>query len=126
MVVAAHPDDEVLGPGGTVKLLTGMGARVLTVIGCNGRPGREAVVEETGCRVGALLGVERVLFLRHPNRRLETLALAEVTRRVEKIVAQVRPTMVLTHHGGDLNRDQRTCHDAVLTAARPMTGYPVQ
>ncbi|HEX6988402.1 MAG TPA: PIG-L family deacetylase, partial [Bacillota bacterium] len=126
LVVAAHPDDEVLGPGGTVKLLAGMGARIRTVIACNGRPGREELVEEIARRVGVSLGVERVMFLRYPNLRLETFALAEVTRRLEGIIEEGRPTMVLTLHGGDLNRDHRTCFDAVLTASRPTRGCPVR
>src|SRR5690606_20746617 len=92
----------------------------------NGRPGREEIVEEIARRVGASLGVEEVRFLRYPNLRLETFALAEITRRLEQIIAEFRPTLVLTHHGGDLNRDHRTCFDAVLTASRPVAGCPVR
>lgn len=126
LVVAAHPDDEVLGPGGTIKRLAGLGARILTVIACNGRPGCEQVVEDIAGGVGEALGVERVMFLRYPNLRLETYALAEVTRRLEQIIDGFQPTMVLTHHGGDLNRDHRTCFDAVLTAVRPVANCPVR
>ena len=126
LVVAAHPDDEILGPGGTIKRLADLGARILTVIACNGRPGQEQVVEDIARRVAHSLGVEQVMFLRYPNLRLETFALAEVTRRLERIIADFRPAAVFTHHGGDLNRDHRTCFDAVLTATRPLQDCPVR
>ena len=126
LVVAAHPDDEVLGPGGTMKRLVDLGARVLTVIACRGRPGQEEVVEPIARQVGRLLGVEDVVFLHFPNLHLETFPLVEVARQIERIIAGFQPTLVLTHHGGDLNRDHRVCFDAVLTATRPVRGCPVR
>ena len=120
LVVAAHPDDEVLGPGGTLKRLADQGARVRIVIACRGRPGYEDVVEECAHRAGVVLGAEEVLLWRLPNLRLDTLPLIELVRRIEAVSADFRPTIILTHHGGDLNRDHQACFEATVVALRPL------
>lgn len=126
LIVAAHPDDEVLGPGGTVKRLVDLGARALIVIACTGRPGHEAAVEDSARQVGGMLGADDVVFLRFPNLRLESFPLVEVVRRLEQIIASFRPTTVFTHHGGDVNRDHQVCFRATVTATRPLRECPVR
>ena len=128
LVIAAHPDDEVLGCGGTMAKHAAGGDTVHTLFladGVSARPaegGREAIDErkEAAMRAAQALGVEPPRFLDLPDNRLDTLALLDVVRPVEEVVAALTPAIVYTHHGADLNVDHRVAHQAVMTACRPL------
>jgi LmbE family N-acetylglucosaminyl deacetylase len=61
-----------------------------------------------------------------PDNRFDTLPLLKVVKIVEERIARLRPEVVYTHHGGDLNVDHQVTNRAVLTATRPMAGHPVR
>lgn len=130
LVIAAHPDDEVLGLGGTVARHAASGDEVTAVIAADGTAGDRtdglARRLETHARAAAdVLGVGAVRFLRGPDQRLDTQPLLELTERIEAIVREVGPDVVYTHHWGDLNRDHRIVSEAVQVACRPVgTAYP--
>jgi LmbE family N-acetylglucosaminyl deacetylase len=130
LIVAAHPDDEVLGVGGTVARLAEAGARVHLLIVAEGGTGREAdhaaALRAAAGRAAHVLGARPPRFLGLPDQRLDTLPLIEVTRAIERVVAEVAPAAVYTHHGGDLNRDHQIVHEAALVACRPLPGAPVR
>jgi len=71
------------------------------------------------------LGAEAPRFAGFPDNRLDTVARLEVVQAVEGAVRALGPTIVYTHHGGDLNIDHRIAHEAVLTACRPTPGHTV-
>lgn len=131
LVIAAHPDDEVLGCGGTIArhradgdqvsllfLADGVGARGDTSARTAELPARRAA----GDAAAELLGATAPIYLDFPDNRLDTVALLDLVQAVERVAAEIRPGRVYTHHGGDLNIDHRICHQAVLTAFRPMAG----
>jgi N-acetylglucosamine malate deacetylase 1 len=126
LVVAAHPDDEVLGCGGAIARHADRGDAVEIAFiadGVNARAGGSAKLDHRRAaarRAGKILKTREPRFLDYPDNRLDGIPLLEVTQAVEKIVAEVSPTLVYTHHGGDLNVDHRTVHQAVITALRPM------
>ena len=60
-----------------------------------------------------------------PDNRFDSVDLLDVVRLVEAEIARVRPTLVLTHHHGDVNVDHRVTHEAVLAATRPVPGGTV-
>jgi len=126
LIVAAHPDDEILGVGGTIGKLTARGAEVAIVILCNGRPSLEERMSAVTKVAGHVLGVREVRTLNHPNLRLETYPVAEIAGQLEKIFADFKPETVLTHHYGDVNRDHFAAYHAVLTAARPLSSCCVE
>src|SRR5688572_21751171 len=136
LVVAAHPDDEALGCGGTIAKLATAGATVCVAFiadGVSARMDSEAANSRklTARRVAAgkacsLLGARAEFFGDFPDNRLDTVPLLSLAQCVEALIAKHRPDMLLTHHGGDLNVDHRLVHQAVVTACRPQPGSQVR
>lgn len=135
LIVAAHPDDEVLGCGGTLALLADQGAQVQVAFLADGvfsrdpSPGRQAelaarrTAAQKACDV---LGVKSVSFGDFPDNRMDTVALLDIIKAVEELIAARQPDTIFTHHAGDLNIDHRRIHEAVVTACRPQQGHPVK
>lgn len=122
LVIAAHPDDEVLGCGGTLARLTAAGERATVVIACAGRPGRSGphgVFDDAQVqRAAAILGVRDLEYLRFADQTLDTMAMTDLIDPLERIVHAVRPRVVLCQHA-DLNRDHYVLNRAALVATRP-------
>lgn len=123
LVIAAHPDDELLGCGGTVALHARAGDEVTSVIVCEGeslRYGPDGVGQRLHIRRAAdILGVRRVHTLDFPDQRLDTRTLTDIITPLEQIVREVRPDLVYVQHGGDINRDHQILFQAALVATRP-------
>lgn len=137
LIVAAHPDDEVLGCGGTIKRLSEMGYAVCVAImgegitSRYGSPGeaKSAPVNnlhDCSRQAAVLLGVTELLFHDLPDNRFDTVPLLEIIKIVEDLIERFQPRTIYTHHGGDLNVDHSILHRAVLTASRPSAGHPVE
>ena len=137
LVIAAHPDDEVLGCGGTIKRLTRDGDEVTVAVLGEGltsrasKPDRalsaKASTIEDQCRGAArLLGVRDVLFFGLPDNRFDTVPLLDIVKMLEDVIARTRPSVVYTQHGGDLNIDHALTFRATLAATRPMQGRTVR
>jgi LmbE family N-acetylglucosaminyl deacetylase len=132
LVVAAHPDDEVLGMGGTLAVHTDRGDQVRVVVVTDGSstqyPGDaelRARKEEEAVRAAAELGVIDYVHLDLPDMRLDTLAHVEVNGIVEEQVRAFAPEVVYTAHP-DVNRDHRVLFDSVAVATRPVPGQVVR
>ena len=123
LVIAAHPDDELLGCGGTVALHTKNGDHVTSVIVCEGeslRYGAGAVGQAEHMRAAAkTLGVDDVRLLGFADQQLDKHTLTEIITPLEKIVAETKPTIVYCQFGGDINRDHQLLFKAALVALRP-------
>lgn len=140
LVIAAHPDDEVLGCGGTIAKLSEQGAKVHLAfladgVGARGAQGgalsAQEQIELEQRRVAAqqaadILGAASIRFDDLPDNRLDSVPLLEITQRAEALIARHRPSTVFTHHAGDLNIDHRRVHQAVITACRPQRGHTVR
>ena len=137
LVVAAHPDDEVLGCGGTIARLAEEGHVIFVAIlgeGITSRYERRKEADKMLVRglrdcsrkVGDLLGIKDLFFFDLPDNRFDTVPLLDVVKIIEKLVKRLRPEIVYTHHVGDLNVDHSVVHKAVLTATRPLPGHPVR
>ena len=137
LVVAAHPDDEVLGCGGTIKRLSSEGHNVYTAIlgeGITSRDGlnkdeKESKVEqlkEAAKEAGRLLGTEETFMYNLPDNRFDTVPILEIVKRIESLITKIRPEIIYTHSGSDLNIDHQLTFRAVLTAARPVPGSSVK
>lgn len=123
LVIAAHPDDEVLGCGGTIALHVRAGDPVTAVIACEGEslrygPGGVGQAEHTR-RAAETLGVTDVRRLGFADQRLDTIPLTELIAPLERIVAEVQPHIVYCQYGGDVNRDHELLFKALLVATRP-------
>jgi LmbE family N-acetylglucosaminyl deacetylase len=120
LVIASHPDDEILGCGGTLKKLINDGFEVITVITAKGRKEEEHCMQEFMTLANKHLGIKEVIFLQYPNLKLETYPLHDIVKEFETIIEEKQPDIIFTHHYGDLNRDHQVTFQAVLTATRPM------
>lgn len=137
LVVAAHPDDEVLGCGGTIARLSVEGHNVSILIlgeGITSRyedpsqvdPKELDTFHEHCKKVGTSLGAKDVSLANLPDNRFDTIPLLTIVKEVEKKIEEVKPEVVYTQHGGDLNIDHSLLFRAVMTAVRPMEGSPVK
>jgi LmbE family N-acetylglucosaminyl deacetylase len=136
MVVAAHPDDEVLGCGGTIARLAESDAVHIVILGegiTSRYADRNAVsgaeVEQLRAdaqAVAALLGAKSVEFGGLPDNRFDQVPLLDVIKILESAVDRLRPEIVYTHHPGDLNIDHLITFRSVITATRPVQGHPVR
>ena len=122
LIIAAHPDDELLGSGGTIKKLINHGYHVITVIIAKGRKEEEQNMKLNVIKANQHLGVEETIFLEYPNLLLETFPLHVITKEIESLVAKHKPAIIFTHHYGDINMDHQILFQAVLTAVRPLPG----
>lgn len=132
LVVAAHPDDEVLGCGGTITKHVAAGDRVHVLILGEGATARDESrdvsaraneiqsLQKAAAAAARELGAEPPRFAGLPDNRLDGVDLLDVVKVVEVAVGELRPVVVYTHHVGDLNVDHRIAHQAVVTACRPL------
>jgi N-acetylglucosamine malate deacetylase 1 len=136
LIVVAHPDDEVLGCGGTIAKLANEGTLVHVVFLADGISSREngttlqfdqlkarRVAAKTACDI---LGVRSVSFGDFPDNRMDTVAMLDITQNIERHISANSPKTVITHHSGDVNVDHRRTLEAVITACRPQVGHPVK
>ena len=127
LVIAAHPDDEILGVGGTVLKHTGRGDEVVTIVACEGESlryeGSEPGMKSQSQRAAEILGVQRLECLDFPDQGLDRFTLTEIITPIEKVVRELRPDTVYCQYGGDVNRDHELLFKAVLVATRPTEAF---
>lgn len=133
MIIAAHPDDEVLGAGGTLMRHAEEGDDVYCLILGTGALSREKAgskdveaLDSAAKESAKILGFRDIWFSRFPDNRFDSVDLLQIIKEVEKHVEKTKPEIVYTHHGGDLNIDHKLTFDAVLTACRPIKGCSVR
>jgi LmbE family N-acetylglucosaminyl deacetylase len=124
VVVAAHPDDEILGAGATFARHALAGDTVHAVVMAEGatsryEAGMKESLHEAGERAARAIGFASIRFESLPDQRLDTVPLIEVTQRVETILEELDPAIVYTHFSGDVNLDHGVVSRAVWTACRP-------
>ena len=131
LVIAAHPDDEVLGCGGTMAWHAAKGDRVCVLILGEGATARHANRRDDAAqrqvaklRVAAraaskLLRVSELTVESFPDNQFDTVPLLELVKVIERVKTRCRPDTIYTHHAGDVNVDHRRVHHAVIAACRP-------
>lgn len=138
LVVAAHPDDEILGCGGTMALHSQRGDEVYVLILGEGvtsrdeqrdREGREKEIAELKHQVEAankIVGTKKSFLFDFPDNRFDSLPLLDIIKVIEKVKNEIKPCTIYTHHQGDLNIDHQITFKAVLTACRPLENESVK
>lgn len=131
LIVAAHPDDEALGCGGTLARLSASGiqAHVLFMTdGVSSRPGStdQNARRQAAASAAEILGLNPPTFHDFPDNAMDTVSLLDVVRVVEATIERIAPKAVFTHHHGDLNVDHQVVHRAVITACRPQPSHVVE
>jgi LmbE family N-acetylglucosaminyl deacetylase len=131
LVIAPHPDDEVLGCGGVIARHSARGDSVQVVVVSRGAPDifPQEEVEQTRSELAAahqLLGVEEVHFLDFPAPRLDMVPGHELADRLTRLVREIQPQTVYAPHWGDLHSDHKAVYWATMVATRPNCGSRVQ
>lgn len=134
LVIAAHPDDEVIGVGGTMAKHMAVGDSVKVVIMAEGITSRDSERDRSArsrdlrdlataaSEANQRLGVDDVQLLSFPDNRMDSVDLLEITKVIEGLIQSYNPSIVYTHHVSDVNIDHRQIHHAVITALRPIRG----
>jgi len=130
LIVAAHPDDELLGAGATLRKHAKAGDAVFACILGQGAMSRtdgssQEVdrLKNQANKAGRIIGFTDVRFSDFPDNAFDTVSLLAIAKAVEDAVKAVKPDIVYTHHGGDLNIDHRLTFQSVLTACRPCNDF---
>ena len=129
-IVVAHPDDEVLGCGGTIAKYAKEGSKVYCLFLGRGKSSRgvngpvlkkqQAVLMQEARKAAEILGISKTFFEDFPDQQYDSVPILKIIQAVEKIKNRIKPNIVFTHHAGDLNIDHHITFKAVLTACRPL------
>lgn len=125
LIIAAHPDDEVLGMGATIKKISQSNNVHLCVVseGASAQYDNDEMIEirKDSCKKsGKRLGISEYNFLELPDMKLDTIPHLELNRALEKIIKKIKPEIVYTTPYHDLNLDHRKVFESTLIATRPI------
>ena len=129
LIIAAHPDDEILGCGGIIKKYSNEQDFFVVIMtgGADGRYGSdmEAKLRQNAKQANGLIGTKELFFENFPNQQLETIPLGSIIQSIEAYIADLKPNRVFTHFANDLNKDHQILAEATFTATRPIVGQIV-
>lgn len=138
LIVAAHPDDEVLGCFGTVSKLIKEGYEAYTLILGEGKTSRldTRKVEENKEQLEILndeikkandiIGIKKCFVYDFPDNRFDSVDLLDIIKVISKIKEEIKPDIIFTHYENDLNIDHKITYQAVITATRPIENESVK
>jgi LmbE family N-acetylglucosaminyl deacetylase len=138
MIIAAHPDDEILGCGGTISRLTKEGKTALTLVLGGGITARRPIsqkdsssaeveaLKKQALKANKIVGVRKVIMYDFPDNRFDQVPLLEIVKIIEKVKNEFKPDIVFTHYEKDLNIDHRITYQAAITASRPLPGETIK
>lgn len=124
LVVAAHPDDEILGVGGTLLKHKAQGDKLFVCMVTRAYEPQwtktyiQSKLEEAK-KVDRILGIDKRVYCGFPTVRLNTIAQGEFNKKISEVIDQTNPDVVYTHFEHDLNKDHGIIFNAVMVATRP-------
>ena len=132
LVVAAHPDDEVLGVGGTIPLIKQQGGNVTVVIVTDGSStqyeGDGDILSrkhDHSRRANEILGTDEVIQWDYPDMRLDTIEHRALNSSFERLIWDRGFDTVFVQNGDDVNLDHQLIYRSIMVATRPIPGQPV-
>jgi LmbE family N-acetylglucosaminyl deacetylase len=137
LIIAAHPDDEVLGCFGSVAKLIKKGYEAYTLILGEGKTSRYKKRELSNkeeilnlrreiIKANESIGIKKVYIQDFPDNRFDSVDLLEFVKVIEEIKREIKPNIIFTHYKNDLNIDHQITYKAVITATRPMKDESVE
>jgi len=150
LVIAAHPDDEVLGMGGTITKYVKNGDSVKIIIMATGIFSRRSSnntnsntyevdekilkkmskqvqnLQKDAIKSSKIMGVKDIEFLNFPDNEMDKKSNLEITKKIEHVISKFKPDIVFTHSQHDVNIDHRIIYDATITATRPFSKFKVK
>jgi len=124
LVIAAHPDDEVLGMGGTIKKYSKKGAKITLCVISEGVTAqyldkKMIEIRKDSCRKSSkILGIDNIIFFDFPDMKLDTISQLEINQKLEEVILKINPDIVFTPEP-DQNNDHRIVFESTLIATRP-------
>lgn len=131
LVIAPHPDDEVLGCGGAIARHADLGDEVHILVVTRGDPelypdDDEEAIRQESFAAHQVLGVTQTHFLEFPAPRLDTIPSYQLAAAIAQVMHQLQPQIVYLPHHGDIHVDHQRVYQATLVAARPINGCSVR
>ena len=130
LIIAAHPDDEILGCGGTIAKYCRTHEFYVLVLTSGAEMRYDKSMEDKlrkqTISAGQLVGINTSYLENLPNQQLDNIPILTITQIIEKYIEQIEPDIVFTHHGGDLNKDHKIAYQATMTAVRPLSDQIVR
>ncbi len=136
LILAAHPDDEVLGCGGTIARYSAEGNFIHVAFLSDGVYSREdkkdikdkelSLRREAAKSALKVLGVQSISFNNFPDNQMDTIATIEVAKTIEDLIKKHKPNVIFTHHFGDVNVDHKKVHEATVVACRSQPNHSVK
>lgn len=150
LVIVSHPDDEILGMGGTLKKLSKKKHRIKVVFMATGIFARRStnyknvtkyVVENKitehmesqiqnlhrdarkACKI---VGITDVEFVDFPDNEMDMVSNLQITKKIEEKIEEFNPTTIFTHSPHDINIDHRLTYNATITATRPVVNHGIE
>lgn len=134
MAIVAHPDDEILGLGGTLVkhnknndelycLILGEGVTSRKDLDENKKKRKLKDLKKQTRKAGQFIGFKDIFFSDFPDNRFDELSLLNIIQEVENYVDEIKPEIIYTHYYDDLNIDHQKTFEAVITATRPFGNY---
>tara|TARA_Y100000996_G_scaffold160817_1_gene124452 strand:+ start:2652 stop:3293 length:642 start_codon:yes stop_codon:yes gene_type:complete len=128
LVIAPHPDDEVLGMGGTIRKLSNNKHKIILCVVSEGASAQyddakmKQVRKDSCKKSGKILGISNFHFLNFPDMKLSSIPHLEINQELEKIIKKYKPKIVYTSPKNDLNRDHEEVFNSTLVSCRPQSG----
>jgi LmbE family N-acetylglucosaminyl deacetylase len=131
LVIATHPDDEVLGCGGVIARHASEGDEVHVLVVTRGAEDLYSKDEIETTRkemkqAHAILGVKGVTFLDFPAPKLDSVPHHQIVDAISKVINTIKPYAVFLPHRGDIHSDHRAVYHATLVAARPINNSSIK
>ena len=133
LVIASHPDDEVLGCGGTLIKYSKMDYEIRIVFMTNGVSSRSKIKnneilkrKKAAIKACKILGANKPKFFNFKDNQMDSVPLLKIVKVIESEINLFKPSIIFTHFNGDLNIDHEITSRATLTACRPTLNHPVK
>ena len=131
LVIVAHPDDEVLGCGASIRKWKTTAEEINALILAEGITSRNVAttdananeikkLHQNACEAAKIIGYNNIYFEKFPDNRMDSVNLLDVVHTILDYIKRLNPQIILTHHSNDLNVDHRIVYQAVITACRPL------
>lgn len=128
LVVAAHPDDDAFGCGGTIRKLANQKNKIYAMYFTDGVSARKNDKKlkkniinrkKNSESASKIMGIKQCIYHSFPDNQLDKIPLLKITQKIEDQIKKIKPDIIFTHFENDLNLDHQIINRAVVTATRP-------